>query len=156
VDVSDEIQRRIPEIQSALPAGMSLNVVYDRAQSVRTSIHDVERTLFVAFALVVLVIFLFLRDVRSTLVPAIAIPVSIVGTFLFLWAMGFTINVFTLFGLVLAIGLVVDDAIVVLENIVRRMERGRERRSMRRSTARARLRRRSSSRPSRSSLSSFR
>ena len=124
VDVSDEIQRRVPEITEALPAGMSLHVVYDRAQSVRKSIHDVELTLFVAFALVVLVIFLFLRDVRSTLVPAVAIPVSIVGTFVFLWAMGFTINVFTLFGLVLAIGLVVDDAIVVLENIVRRMEEG--------------------------------
>ncbi len=90
----------------------------------RKSIHDVELTLFVAFALVVLVIFLFLRDLRSTLVPAVAIPVSIVGTFLFVWAMGFTINVFTLFALVLAIGLVVDDAIVVLENIVRRMEEG--------------------------------
>jgi multidrug efflux pump len=124
VDVSDEVQRRIPDIEQALPAGMALDVVYDRAQSVRTSIHDVERTLFVAFALVVLVIFLFLRDVRSTLVPAIAIPVSIVGTFVVLWALGFTINVFTLFGLVLAIGLVVDDAIVVLENIVRRMEEG--------------------------------
>jgi multidrug efflux pump len=124
VETSDEIQRRLPDIEAALPAGMTLDVVYDRAQSVRTSIHDVERTLFVAFSLVVLVIFLFLRDARSTLVPAVAIPVSIVGTFLFVWAMGFTINVFTLFGLVLAIGLVVDDAIVVLENIVRRIEEG--------------------------------
>lgn len=124
VDVSDEILRRLPEIEEDLPAGSSLDVIYDRANSVRTSIHDVELTLFVAFGLVVAVIFVFLRDARSTLVPAIAIPVSLVGTFLVLWAAGFTINVFTLFGLVLSIGLVVDDAIVVLENIVRRIEAG--------------------------------
>ncbi len=124
VEVSDEIWRRLPEIEEDLPEGMSLDVIYDRASSVRTSIHDVELTLGVAFGLVVMVIFAFLRDVRSTLVPAIAIPVSVIGTFLVLWAAGFTINVFTLFGLVLSIGLVVDDAIVVLENIVRRVEEG--------------------------------
>jgi multidrug efflux pump len=132
------------------PRGHVRSSVVLRPRAVgRKSIHDVELTLFVAFALVVLVIFLFLRDVRSTLVPAVAIPVSIVGTFLVL-GMGFTINVFTLFGLVLAIGLVVDDAIVVLENIVRRIEEGRAP-SMRRFPARARSRRRSSSRRSRSS-----
>lgn len=124
IDVSDEIRRRLPSIQEDLPPGLTLNIVYDRADAVRASIHDVEITLLVAFSLVVAVIFLFLRDWRSTLVPAVAIPVSIVGTFLVLWAAGFTINVFTLFGLVLAIGLVVDDAIVVLENVVRRIEEG--------------------------------
>ncbi|MFZ5479652.1 MAG: efflux RND transporter permease subunit [Myxococcota bacterium] len=124
VDISDEVRARLPEVQDDLPAGMSLDLVFDRADSVRTSIHDVQLTLLVAFALVVAVIFAFLRDLRATLVPALAIPVSIVATFLVLWIAGFTINVFTLFGLVLAIGLVVDDAIVVLENIVRHMEEG--------------------------------
>lgn len=124
VDVSDEVTRRLSLIEADLPAGMSLDVVYDRAEAVRASIRDVEHTLLVAFGLVVAVIFLFLRDLRSTLVPALAIPVSLVGTFLVMWVGGFTINVFTLFGLVLAIGLVVDDAIVVLENIVRRIEEG--------------------------------
>lgn len=124
IATSDEIRRRLPDITADLPPGMHLELVYDRADAVRTSIHDVELTLFVAFGLVVGVVFLFLREPRSTLVPTLAIPVSIVGTFLVLWAAGFTINVFTLFGLVLAIGLVVDDAIVVLENIVRRVEEG--------------------------------
>jgi multidrug efflux pump len=124
VAVSDEVKRRLPGIQEDLPAGVTLDNVYDRADAVRTSIHDVELTLVVAFLLVVVVIFAFLRDLRSTLVPAVAIPVSIVGTFFVMWAIGFTVNVFTLFGLVLAIGLVVDDAIVVLENVVRRVETG--------------------------------
>jgi multidrug efflux pump len=124
IQVSDEVRRRLVDIGASLPAGMSLEIGYDRADAVRASIHDVELTLGVAFVLVVVVIFAFLRDWRSTLVPTLAIPVSIVGTFLVLWAAGFTINVFTLFGLVLAIGLVVDDAIVVLENIVRRIEEG--------------------------------
>ena len=124
IATSDEIRRRLPQIEADLPPGMELELVYDRADAVRASIHDVELTLAVAFGLVVAVIFLFLRDLRSTLVPTLAIPVSIVGTFLVLWIAGFTINVFTLFGLVLAIGLVVDDAIVVLENIVRRIEEG--------------------------------
>jgi len=124
IAVSDEARSRLAGITADLPAGMSLDLVYDRADTVRTSIHDVELTLGVAFLLVVAVIFAFLRDWRSTLVPAVAIPVSVVGTFLILWMAGFTINVFTLFGLVLAIGLVVDDAIVVLENIVRRIEAG--------------------------------
>ncbi len=124
VDISDEVWRRIPEVQADLPDGMRLDVVFDRAEFVRRSIHDVQLTLLVAFGLVVAVIFAFLRDLRATLVPAVAIPVSIVATFLVLWLAGFTINVFTLFGLVLAIGLVVDDAIVVLENIVRHMEDG--------------------------------
>ncbi len=126
LDIADQVYRRLPDIQRDLPAGTSLVVNYDRTQAVRTSIEEVEETLFLAFGLVVLVIFAFLRDVRSTLIPAVAAPVSLIGTFLFLWMVGFTINVFTLFGLVLAIGLVVDDAIVVLENVVRRIELGED------------------------------
>lgn len=124
IEVSNEVRSRLATIEQDLPPGITLQTVYDRADAVRTSIHDVQLTLVVAFGLVVLVIFGFLRDARSTLVPTLAIPVSIVGTFLILWMAGFTINVFTLFGLVLAIGLVVDDAIVVLENIARRVEEG--------------------------------
>jgi multidrug efflux pump len=126
IDISDEVARRLPGIQEDLPDGVSIEVSYDRSQSVRASIREVEETLIIAFALVVLVIFAFLRDWRSTLVPAAAVPVSLVGTLTFLWLAGFTINVFTLFGLVLAIGIVVDDAIVVLENVYRRMEEGED------------------------------
>ncbi len=125
VEISDAVQARLPGIQADLPAGYDVDVVFDRAFSVRDAIEEVELTLGIAFGLVVLVIFGFFRSVRSTLVPALAIPVSLVGTFLVLWSAGFTLNVFTLFGLVLAIGLVVDDAIVVLEHIVRHLEAGR-------------------------------
>ncbi|MEQ1568962.1 MAG: efflux RND transporter permease subunit, partial [Myxococcota bacterium] len=124
LDISDDVHQRLTGIVDDLPEGTSLVPTYDRTDAVRSSITEVEETLVVAFVLVVLVIFAFLRDLRSTIVPAVAIPVSLVGTFLFLWVAGFSINVFTLFGLVLAIGLVVDDAIVVLENIHRHLEQG--------------------------------
>lgn len=124
INISDEVQRRLVTLERDLPPGVTLERTYDRTEAVRSSIREVEETLFIAFGLVVAVIFLFLRDLRSTIIPALAIPVSIIGTFLFLYAFGFSINIFTLFGLVLAIGLVVDDAIVVLENIWRRIERG--------------------------------
>ncbi len=125
VAVSDEVRRRIPGIVADLPPGMTMEAVYDRGDTVRTSLHDVEMTLILAFVLVVLVTWAFLRDVRATLVPAVAIPVSLIGTLAFMGLAGFTINVFTLFGLVLAIGIVVDDAIVVLENVVRHIDEGR-------------------------------
>ncbi len=124
IELSDDVRSRLPEIQAALPTGMKVEVQYDRAEPVRRSIHDVQLTLLVAFGLVAVVIFAFLRDLRSTLVPLLAIPVSIVGTFFVHWLLGFSVNVFTLFGLVLAIGLVVDDAIVVLENVHRRIQLG--------------------------------
>jgi len=124
IDLSNAIRARLPRVQADLPPDVELVEQYDRADAVRTSIAEVEETLLIAFVLVVAVIFAFLRDWRSTLVPTLAIPVSIVGTFFALWIFGFSINVFTLFGLVLAIGLVVDDAIVVLENVYRRIEEG--------------------------------
>jgi multidrug efflux pump len=124
IELSDDVRSRLPEIQAALPSGMKVELQYDRAEPVRRSIHDVQLTLLVAFGLVAVVIFAFLRDLRSTLVPLLAIPVSIVGTFFVHWLLGFSVNVFTLFGLVLAIGLVVDDAIVVLENVHRRIQLG--------------------------------
>ncbi|MFN7142944.1 MAG: efflux RND transporter permease subunit [Myxococcota bacterium] len=124
IDLSDAVRERLPRVQADLPPDVQLVEQYDRAEAVRASIYEVEETLLIAFGLVVVVIFAFLRDWRSTLVPTLAIPVSIIGTFFALWIFGFSINVFTLFGLVLAIGLVVDDAIVVLENVYRRMEEG--------------------------------
>ncbi len=126
IDLSDAVRERLPRVQADLPPDVQLVEQYDRAEAVRFSIAEVEETLIIAFVLVVVVIFAFLRDWRSTLVPTLAIPVSIVGTFFALWLFGFSINVFTLFGLVLAIGLVVDDAIVVLENVYRRIEEGEE------------------------------
>ncbi len=124
IEISNEISRRLPRVREDLPEGVGIVIGYDRSQAVRASIEEVVETLVIAFGLVVVVIFAFLRDWRSTLVPALAIPVSLLGTLPFLYFAGFSINVFTLFGLVLAIGLVVDDAIVVLENIVRHIEAG--------------------------------
>ncbi len=126
LEISDEVKRRLPGLQADLPADVALELNYDRTEAVRSSIREVEETLLLGFALVALVIFGFLRDWRSALVPVLAIPVSIVGTFGVLLALGYSINVFTLFGLVLAIGIVVDDAIVVLENVFRQIEQGKD------------------------------
>jgi multidrug efflux pump len=126
LDISDELKRRLPALQADLPDDVGVELNYDRTEAVRSSIREVEETLVLGFVLVTLVIFAFLRDWRSALVPVVAIPVSIVGTFVVLLALGFSINVFTLFGLVLAIGIVVDDAIVVLENVYRWLEQGKD------------------------------
>jgi multidrug efflux pump len=107
-----------------MPPGIDLEVAFDGSRFIRESIRDVTRTIFEAVLLVVLVIYVFLRTLRATIIPAVAIPVSIVGTFAFLYAFGFSINTLTLMGVTLAIGLVVDDAIVVLENITRWVEDG--------------------------------
>ena len=128
VDVADEIIKAIPELRKALPDGMKLDVAYDSSTFIRDSIREVTETLILSVVLVVLVIYLFLRSLRATIVPTLAIPVSIIGAFAFAYFMGFTINILTLLALVLAIGIVVDDAIVVLENIFRHMEMGKTRR----------------------------
>ncbi|MEQ8369517.1 MAG: efflux RND transporter permease subunit, partial [Alphaproteobacteria bacterium] len=122
--VSDGIQREVEEIRQTLPDDVIVRIGYDESVFVRSSINEVVRALLVALALVVAVIFIFLRSLRATLIPAVAIPVSIIATLPVLAALGFSINVLTLLALVLAIGLVVDDAIVVLENIHRRVEDG--------------------------------
>ncbi len=100
------------------------NVVFDFSTFVRKTVNEVEETIFIAFGLVVLIIYLFLRDWRSTFIPVIAIPVSIISTFFMISLVGFSINVLTLFGIILSIGLVCDDAIVVLENIYSKIEQG--------------------------------
>jgi multidrug efflux pump len=128
VAVAAEVRRALPELRAQLPAGMQLAVAYDSSTFINDSIHEVRETLLIALALVVLVIFFFLKSFRATIVPTLAIPVSIVGAFAFAYFMGFTINILTLLALVLAIGIVVDDAIVVLENIFRHMEMGKSRR----------------------------
>jgi multidrug efflux pump len=124
IAIADEFYRRLEEIERAAPPDISIEIGYDFTTFVRRSIREVEETIFVAFGLVALIIYAFLRSWRSTLIPVLAIPVSIVATFFVMYVAGFTINVLTLVGIVLAIGLVVDDAIVVLENVYAKVERG--------------------------------
>ena len=124
VAVADAVMREVAALRRELPADVSLDVAYDQSTFIRRSVADVTRTIFEAVLLVVAVIYLFLRSLRATVVPAVAIPVSVIGTFAFLDVFGFSINTLTLMGLTLAIGLVVDDAIVVLENVTRWVEGG--------------------------------
>ncbi len=122
--VAQAVKAELPRLQKALPPGMKLQVGFDSSIFIEKSIAAVYDTMMEALVLVVGVIFLFLRNWRATLIPFVTIPVSLIGAFIFLYAFGFTINVLTLLGLVLAIGLVVDDAIVMLENIYRHIEHG--------------------------------
>ena len=124
LSVANQVKALIPTIQRDMPDGVTVEVSFDTSVFVDRSIREVYFTLFEAAALVVLMIFLFLRDWRATLIPLLAIPISLIGTFAVMSWLGFTLNVLTLLALVLAVGLVVDDAIVVLENIYRRMEGG--------------------------------
>jgi multidrug efflux pump len=122
--VAQAVKNELSNIIAALPEGMKLKVAFDQSLFIEESIHAVFKTMGEALILVVAVIFLFLRTLRATLIPFVTIPVSLTGAFIFLYAMHFSINILTLLGLVLAIGLVVDDAIVMLENIQRRIEHG--------------------------------
>jgi multidrug efflux pump len=124
VQVADGIKEQLEQIRPTLPTGVNIIINYDESVYVEKAIDEVWVTLGIAFVLVVLVIYFFLGDFRSTLIPAVAIPVSIVATFALLYAFGYSINILTMLALVLAIGVVVDDAIVVLENIYRHIEEG--------------------------------
>lgn len=124
IEVVDEFYKRLDQLRNEVSKEYRLIVGFDFTRPVRESIKEVEETLFIAFGLVVIIIFLFLRDWRSTIIPVVAIPVSILSAFFIMYIAGFSINVLTLLGLVLAIGLVVDDAIVVLENIYKKVEEG--------------------------------
>jgi multidrug efflux pump len=124
LEVAKQIYATLDRVRPGLPAGMTLAINIDRADSINASLREVVIALGISMSLVLLVIFLFLGNLRATLVPAVTIPISVVATFMFMDVMGYSINVLTLLGLVLAIGLVVDDAIVVLENIYRRVEQG--------------------------------
>ncbi|MBX2834932.1 MAG: efflux RND transporter permease subunit [Micavibrio sp.] len=122
IDVSSAVKELTERLSKNLPAGMHVSQSYDAAVFIESSISEVYKTLFIAIACVVLVIYLFLGSVRAMLIPAVTVPISIISSFIVIYALGFSINLLTLLALVLAIGLVVDDAIVMLENIVRRMQ----------------------------------
>ncbi len=121
LEVADLVKNAMDELKKDFPAGLEYKVVFDASEFVRESIHEVIKTLLIAFMLVFLVVFLFLQDWRATLIPAVTIPVSLIGTLAVMALTGFSINMITLFGLVLAIGIVVDDSIVVVENVDRNM-----------------------------------
>ena len=124
IDIVNQIHKKMKQIQTTIPGDVVLKEGFDNTKYVRKSIEEVEETIMIAILLVTIVIFLFLRDWRSTIIPLTAIPVSLIGVFFFMYLAGFSINVLTLLGIVLSIGLVVDDAIVVLENIYSKIEEG--------------------------------
>lgn len=124
IEIVDEFYRRIEQIKKDLPPDIELGIGFDQTIFIRESIDEVIQTVFIAFGLVIFIIFFFLRDWRTTLIPVIVIPIAIVGSFFIMYLFNFSINVLTLLGIVLAIGLVVDDAIVVLENIYKKIEKG--------------------------------
>ena len=127
VEVVDRIQKLIPEFRSLLPPAVSLDTVFDRSISIRESVNDVKFSLELAMVLVVLVIFLFLRNVSATIIPSLALPLSVIGTFAAMSLLGYNLDNLSLMALTLAVGFVVDDEIVVLENIVRHLEMGKSR-----------------------------
>lgn len=129
IEIVDEIYARVEQIKKQLPEDIRLGVALDSTQNIRKSISEVQTTILIAFLLVVLVIYAFLRDWRTTLIPIIAIPISLIGSFFVMYIMDFSINILTLLGIVLATGLVVDDAIVVMENIYAKVEKGEKSRS---------------------------
>ncbi|WP_114782454.1 efflux RND transporter permease subunit [Botryobacter ruber] len=126
VEIADEFYKRLEFIKKDIPDDLELTIGFDNSKYIKASISEVKETIFVAFGLVVVIIFLFLRDWRSTVIPVVAIPVSLIGAFFIMYLMDFSVNVLTLLGVVLAIGLVVDDAIVMLENIYTRIENGEQ------------------------------
>lgn len=126
IAVVDSITKALPSLQKLLPAGVNLNIAYDASQSIRNSIHEVQITMLLAMAMVILVIFLFLRNFSTTLIPGIALPLSVFGTFAVMNLLGFSLNNISLLALTLSVGFVVDDAIVMLENIVRHIEQGKK------------------------------
>ena len=124
VQVVDNIQKLLPTFRSQIPAGIEMSIGYDRSETIRASVQDVKFTLYLTVALVVMVIFLFLRNLSATIIPSLALPMSIIGTFAIMYLLGYTVDNLSLMALMLSVGFVVDDAIVMLENIVRHMEMG--------------------------------
>ncbi len=124
VQVVDSIRNLLPSVRAKMPGSVNLNILYDRSRSIRDSVNDVKFTLFLTTCLVVLVIFLFLRNLSATIIPSLALPMSIIGTFSVMYLLGYSLDNLSLMALTLSVGFVVDDAIVMLENIVRHMEAG--------------------------------
>ncbi len=125
VEVADTIKDLLPSFLAQMPAAINLNILFDRSDSIRDSIEDVQFTLYLSIGLVILVIFLFLRNLSATIIPSLALPASIVGTFAVMYLLGYSLDNLSLMALTLSVGFVVDDAIVMLENIVRHMEMGK-------------------------------
>ena len=124
IEVVDGVKKLLPKFREQMPVGIDLNVFYDRSQSIRDSVRDVQFTMALTFALVVLVIFIFLRNIPATVIPSLALPLSLVGSFAVMYLLGYSIDNLSLIALTLSIGFVVDDAIVMLENISRHIESG--------------------------------
>ncbi|KGS99934.1 acrB/AcrD/AcrF family protein [Burkholderia pseudomallei] len=124
IDTIERVKAALPQLTAALPADIQVTPVLDRSRTIRASLADTEHTLIIAVSLVVMVVFLFLRNWRATLIPSVAVPISIVGTFGAMYLLGFSLNNLSLMALIVATGFVVDDAIVVLENIARHIENG--------------------------------
>jgi multidrug efflux pump len=124
IDTVDRIWAQLPSLEASIPQGIDVTVVLDRTTTIRASVHDVEMTLLISICLVILVVFIFLRDGRSTLIPAVAVPVSLIGTFAVMYLLGYSLDNLSLMALTISTGFVVDDAIVVMENITRHLEEG--------------------------------
>ena len=124
IDTVDRVRAEMPVLQASVPGDVNLSTVLDQTITIRASVHDVEMALTIAIALVILVVFLFLRDWRATLIPGVVVPVSLVGTFGVMWFIGYSIDNLSLMALTIATGFVVDDAIVVVENVIRHLEEG--------------------------------
>jgi len=125
IEIVNAVRKMLPKFESIMPPAMHLAVEYDKSISIRESVNDVKFTLFLAIVLVVLVIFLFLRNISATIIPSLALPMAIMGTFAVMYLLGYTVDNLSLLALTLSVGFVVDDAIVMLENIVRHMEMGK-------------------------------
>jgi HAE1 family hydrophobic/amphiphilic exporter-1 len=124
VQVVDAVRKMVPQFEKQMPASIQLNLLIDRSKSIRESIHDVNFTLLLTIGLVVMVIFLFLKHLSATIIPALSLPISLIGAFSIMYWMGYSLDNISLLGITIAVGLVVDDAIVVLENIMRHIEKG--------------------------------
>ena len=124
IDTVDRIRAQLPSIEASIPQGIDTTIVLDRTTTIRASVHDVERTLLISIGLVIVVVFVFLRNGRATLIPAVAVPVSLIGTFAVMYLFGYSLDNLSLMALTISTGFVVDDAIVVMENITRHLEAG--------------------------------
>jgi multidrug efflux pump len=124
IDTVDRVRETLPQLKASIPAAIDLTVVLDQTTTIRASVHDVERTLLISIGLVILVVFIFLRNVRTTLIPSVVVPVSLIGTFGVMYLCGYSLDNLSLMALTISTGFVVDDAIVVIENVTRHLEQG--------------------------------
>ena len=120
----DRVREALPQLKAAIPAAIDLTVVLDQTTTIRASVHDVEQTLLISIGLVIIVVFIFLRNVRATFIPSVVVPVSLIGTFGVMYLCGYSLDNLSLMALTISTGFVVDDAIVVIENVTRHLEQG--------------------------------